>query len=398
MQNISLGLNVKALYDNRDLYIKINFIRRTKNADLSVLIPDSVEFDSDAVSIDVIGRGEHRLTDLENQYPGNFAAGCERIVGKGSIEKTSSATLLKAQGLDLRAKNGDDIIIKIKNPVVKDKNVNIKAEATVLTLKENREIEAEAYLETVEPKCGFEKVNLVKLYNLKSGDNITKALQYEIDRLNLLGSGEIHVSEGEYNISSIILKSNVHLYFNKVILKVLPECNNEEKNYYTDETYFPEIDADPADFIELPENYVNWQDNGHAFFENALFFAERCENIKVLGSLTILGMGNITRENEFPSRPEGMHASKTFSVKLCKDVEIGGFSVNKDLWYEETLESGDDEPFYLNDDGTKSDIGIENMMKVTDGGHFLSLQRVLISSIFTTFTQQTALRYVILWI
>ena len=30
MQNISLGLNVKALYDNRDLYIKINFIRRTK--------------------------------------------------------------------------------------------------------------------------------------------------------------------------------------------------------------------------------------------------------------------------------------------------------------------------------------------------------------------------------
>lgn len=90
MQNITLGLTVKATYDK---------------------------------------------ADLENQYPGKFAAGCKRIVGKGGIEKTDSATLLKARGLDLRAKNGDDIIIKINNPVVKDKKVNIKAEATVLTLK-----------------------------------------------------------------------------------------------------------------------------------------------------------------------------------------------------------------------------------------------------------------------
>ena len=375
MSDVSLGLNLKAIYDKADLILLINFIRRTKNADVTIFIPKSVEFNENEVYIDVIGRGEYLLSDLHNMYPGKFAAGCERIVGKGNIEKNELCSILNVTGLDLRPKNGDDIIIKIKNPAIKSENIKVSAKSEVLTLGENRKIEAEALIETIEPKHGFEKVDLVKLYNLENGANITKALQYEIDRLNSLGSGEIFISEGEYNISSIILRSNVHIYFNKVTLKVLPECNNEEKNYYTDETYFPEIDAesDPADFKELPENYVNKQDNGHAFFENALFFAERCENIKVVGSVKILGMGNITRENEFPSRTEGMHASKTFSIKLCKDVEIGGFSVKRDLWYEETLESGDDEPFYLNEDGTKSDIGIENMMKVTEGGHFIIL-------------------------
>ena len=388
MQNADIGLKSDAFYLESDLYLKVNLIRRTKNADVYISLPDSIAFSYDEVYVNLIGRGEHKLLDLENQYPGKFASGFERKVGFGEITKEENFTLIKIEKLDLRAKNGDDLILKIKKPEINDFDSKILIKAKVLTLNENHTIKSEASIKIKEPKNGFEKVDLVKLYSLKSGDNITKALQSEIDRLNLSGNGEIYITEGEYFLSSVILRSNIHVYFDKVTLKVLPECNSEEKNYYTNKIYFPEIDASPADFENLPENYVTKQDSGHSFFENALFFAEREENVKITGSVKILGMGNLTRENEFKDLPEGKHADKVFSFKLCKNIEIGGINVKKDLWFEETLESGDDEPFYLNEDGTKSDIGIANMMKVTDGGHFIILatgcEKVFIHDLYAT--------------
>ena len=180
MQNIAIGLNLKAFYLNQDLYLKVNFIRRTKNVDLSVSVPDAITFQDDNVYIDVIGRGEHKLTDLENQYPGNFAIGYERKVGFGAITKEEGFTIIKAEKLDLRAKNGDDLIIKIKKNKINNLNSKILIKAKVLTLNKEITLESEAPIEIKEITTHFEKIDLVKLYNLKSGDNITKALQTEI--------------------------------------------------------------------------------------------------------------------------------------------------------------------------------------------------------------------------
>ena len=67
MQNADIGLKSDAFYLESDLYLNVNFIRRTKNADVYISLPDSIAFSYDDVYVNLIGRGDNKLLDLENQ-------------------------------------------------------------------------------------------------------------------------------------------------------------------------------------------------------------------------------------------------------------------------------------------------------------------------------------------
>ena len=217
--------------------------------------------------------------------------------------------------------------------------------------------------------------NVRKMRGLSAVEDSAPAVNSAVEYLHSVGGGSMLLDGEKIRLSTVFLKSNVHIYIApNTLLEAFPACCNEEKNWFTDEKYSGELGSTDPDVIKnLPENWTTKQDEGHSFWQNSLFYGCRVENVKIVGGCSINGNGVLTRENSFATRPDGCHADKVFSFKLCKNIEIGGFSVKRDLWYAETRDDGEDEPFYLEKDGSKSGVGIGNMMRVSEGGHFVLL-------------------------
>lgn len=452
-----------------DIELNIDFLRRTGDASLKVFLPTGIEFSPENVFINVIGRGDVRLTELEQQYIGKVSVGFERPVGRGKVIFDGENTVLSAEDLDLRPDNGTDIIITLKDSVfadVGDFDILATAEVTHFGAKQNvsssvtvrsvntvtdlcrvcervspTEVTSEIKISdsihftfpkitdseniilcassdkeeswrpvgsvsdcSAEVRCdellpdteywfrlkidggirgGFSNIvkayngiyNVRKKQNLSDSEDSAPIINATVDYLNSLGGGAMLLDGEKICLSTVFLKSNVHIFIaENTVLEAFPNCSNEEKNWFTDEKYLGELgDIDPETVKKLPENWTTKQDEGHSVWQNALFYGCRVENVAIVGGGHLNGNGVLTRENEFSERPDGYHADKIFSFKLCRDIEIGGFSAKRDLWYEETRDDGEDQPFYLEKDGSRSDIGIGNMMRVSEGGHFVLL-------------------------
>lgn len=76
-----------------------------------------------------------------------------------------------------------------------------------------------------------------------------------------------------------------------------------------------------------------------------MFFGERIENVKIIGSGRITGNGNIVTSDKVMNNTPEKRCDKMFTFKLCKDIEIGGFETGRELWYDEEK----DAPYYFND-------------------------------------------------
>lgn len=57
-----------------------------------------------------------------------------------------------------------------------------------------------------------------------------------------------------------------------------------------------------------------------------------------------------------------------FSLKLCTNIEIGGWNIDKDMWYDPQK----DEPYYIEKNGQRN-YDISNMLHIDQGGHFVLL-------------------------
>ena len=55
-------------------------------------------------------------------------------------------------------------------------------------------------------------------------------------------------------------------------------------------------------------------------------------------------------------------------VKLCTNIEIGGWNIDKDMWYDPQK----DEPYYIEKNGQRN-YDISNMLHIDQGGHFVLL-------------------------
>lgn len=211
----------------------------------------------------------------------------------------------------------------------------------------------------------------VKQLGLKGDDytDDTDALNAAIQKVHLLGGGTLYFPDGNYLIRTAHLLSNVWMHIaGQAVIKALPGADAPEDTWFIDCSHNAgNSSMDTAPYKES-DNYLIKQDVGHSFFHNCMFFAERAENIRIWGTGRITGGGNIETGNGVMNNPPERRSDKMFVFKLCRNIELGGVSNGRDMWYDEAT----DEPCYLEKDGSKK-TDIDNMLDIDQGGHFVIL-------------------------
>ena len=211
----------------------------------------------------------------------------------------------------------------------------------------------------------------VKTFGVSGLDNqdYTEAINQAIDSLHRIGGGVLLFSKGIYAVRTVHLKSNVWLYVAKdATLKAIKGADAPESTWFSDRKYRSGLSpTDPGPYDD-PENYMTKQDVGHHYFRNAMFFAERQDNIKIIGNGRITGDGNLVTGDRVMNNAPDNRADKMFVFKLCTNIEIGGLQRAEDLWYD----ADKDEPYYIKKDGSK-DFDIDNMLQIDRAGHFVLL-------------------------
>lgn len=219
------------------------------------------------------------------------------------------------------------------------------------------------------------------MYNIRSvgnaptdGSNAAMEINQAINYIHELGGGTILFEGGHFCTTTVYLKSNVYLFIDKTAqISALRGCDDEEMVWYSDEEFRKDQSHMSRGPYLSPDNWMTKQDAGHSYWHNALFFGERLDNVKIIGNGRIDGLGNLTKSNTVMDHESGFRADKLVALKLCTNVEVGGLSVGKDLWYQETDTPNADQPFYLDEYGKKSICGIDNMLHINNAGHFAVL-------------------------
>jgi polygalacturonase len=100
-----------------DLTLYFTAGQRTPDATVTIYFPAGIPVTENNTTVNVIGRGEVKLSNLSSQYTGRAGTAYPyRKVGDFLIiEKNNHNTVLMLKHLDLRPANGADLVIKIKN-------------------------------------------------------------------------------------------------------------------------------------------------------------------------------------------------------------------------------------------------------------------------------------------
>ena len=201
------------------------------------------------------------------------------------------------------------------------------------------------------------------------GTDCTEALNRLIAETAAKGGATLYFPAGEYAVRTIRLQSNIWLHLAKdAVIKALPGADEPEKTWFSDRDYRSGLSpTDPKPYRD-PENYLTKQDVGHTFFHNAMFRGERISNVKITGTGRITGNGMLATSDKVMNNVPGRRADKMFSFKLCSDIEIGGTSTGRDMWYDPLR----DAPYYIVE-GNGRDYDDSGMLKIDQGGHFVLL-------------------------
>ncbi len=196
----------------------------------------------------------------------------------------------------------------------------------------------------------------------------TDALNELIQYVGSIGGGVIKFSKGTFPVRTLRMASNVWLNIDgDAVIKALPNADAPETTWFSDRAYRSGLSpTDPRPYQD-PENYMTKQDVGHTFFHNTMFFGERVENVKIVGSGRITGAGCLFTSDRVMNNTLDRRADKMFTFKLCKDIEIGGIDTERDLWYDEET----DRPYYI--EGDKKNFDDSTMLHIDQGGHFVLL-------------------------
>jgi len=211
----------------------------------------------------------------------------------------------------------------------------------------------------------------IKKFDVNADDQIddTPKINEAIAYLNKIGGGTLYFGKGTYLVKTVQLQSNVYLYVDKeATIKAIKGADAPEQTWFSDKQYRSGLSPTAVGPYADPENYLTKQDVGHHYFRNAMFFGERLNNIKIIGSGRITGDGNLVTSDNVMNNAADNRADKMFTLKLCTNIEIGGIAKTNNLWYDPAK----DEPYYIAKDGSK-DFNTENMLNIDRAGHFVLL-------------------------
>jgi polygalacturonase len=205
-----------------------------------------------------------------------------------------------------------------------------------------------------------------------AGDGIqddTDAINNAIKWLANIGGGTLRFSAGVYQVRTVHLQSDVYLYLDSgATIRAIRGGDAPEPTWFSDKQYRSGLSPTAPGPYRNPENWLTKQDVGHTYFRNSMFFAERMDNIKIIGTGRITGAGNLVTGDRLMDNSPDNRSDKMFTFKLCTNIEIGGLHRDEDLWYDPEK----DEPYYLTKSGGK-DFEAANMLNIDRGGHFVLL-------------------------
>jgi len=464
---LRLERNSITLNTSKDLVLYYTVGQRSPNATVKIYLPKGVEADMESTIVNVIGRGDVKLSSLASQSIGRTGIHYSYSkVGDVSISKSNDgSSVIIFSKLDLRPANGPDLKLVIGNvTLAKEGKYTFRAEYTTslpevlsspgtgsemaalsvtaavsdfermvnkdLQYKESPDSYAKAsfkwasvnsskidvlqsldngkswqaahvsfdlkqsiatvngltpgrlYAFKLVVKDGYAKgsSNLAWFYSGKkdvkdfdisgeAAEDCTEKINHAISYLNKIGGGTLRFSKGTYSVRTIHLKSNVYLYIDQdATIQALKGADAPETTWFSDRKYRSGLSPTDAGPYEDPENYLTKEDVGHHYFRNAMFFAERQDNIKLIGNGRITGNANLVTGDKVMNNAPDNRADKMFALKLCTNVEIGGIYSKEDLWYDPKR----DEPHYLGKNGSvRTDIS--NMLNIDQAGHFVLL-------------------------
>lgn len=196
-------------------------------------------------------------------------------------------------------------------------------------------------------------------------DPINEAIAY----LASLGGGTLRFTDGVYNVRTVHLASNVFLFLDSgATISAIKGADPAEPAWFSDRKYRSGLSPTDAGPYAEPENWLTKEDVGHHYFRNSMFFGERLDNVKIIGTGRITGNGNLVTGDKVMNNPPDDRTDKMFTLKLCTNLEIGGLVRDLDLWYDEKR----DEPCYLDQQGGEI-ADISNLLHIDRGGHFVLL-------------------------
>ena len=218
------------------------------------------------------------------------------------------------------------------------------------------------------------------MYNVRTsggaptdGADAAPAIDAAIDYLNSIGGGTVLFEGGTFDTTTVHLKSNVYLYIDKTAeLRAMKGCDAPEVTWFSDKDYRSGTSPTSEGPYRNGDNWLSKQDVGHTYWQNAMFYGQRLDNIKIIGNGRIAGNGNLNTSDGVMNNSADNRADKMVALKLCTNFEMGGLSKPKDLWYEETSDPNNDQPFYLEASGAR-DEDISNMLRISRAGHFVLL-------------------------
>jgi len=197
----------------------------------------------------------------------------------------------------------------------------------------------------------------------------TDAINNAIKWLAKIGGGTLRFSDGVYQVRTVHLQSDVYLYLDSgATIRAIRGGDAPEPTWFSDKQYRSGLSPTAPGPYRNPENWLTKQDVGHTYFRNSMFFAERMDNIRIIGTGRITGNGNLVTGDRVMDGVPDKRNDKMFTFKLCTNIEIGGLHRDEDLWYDPEK----DEPYYITKSGGK-DFNTANMLNIDRGGHFVLL-------------------------
>ncbi|MBV7529135.1 endopygalactorunase [Chitinophaga sp. sic0106] len=351
-----------------EILLRFKVGQRSPDATVEITLPATVHIARpDLITANIIGRGEVLLDKLATTSSGRTAAGYRfPTIGAAVVSKDKRGnTVLQFSHLDLRPDNGNDIELRITDAVIKQPG-KLQVKARYRTAEPDQHWSGYAFAGITAPPFVNRSPLLKKVVfsSTDSTDN-TDAINTAILKLHQQGGGMLYFAPGLYQIRTVHLQSNVHLYISKgATIAALKGGDAPETTWFSDKAY--RSGTSPTDHgpYDDPENYLTKQDAGHHYFHNAMFTGERLDNIKIIGNGRITGNGNLVTSDKVMNNAPDNRSDKMFSLKLCTNIEIGGVYRKDDLWYDEQK----DEPYYIS-----GDADTDNMLHIDQAGHFVLL-------------------------